>query len=755
MSTPPSAPAASDTVDARGNVTSRVTGGTGGLTESWTYAASCTGTTSATCNKPLSYTDPMGKVTNYTYNSQGQVTKVERPAAAAGGTRPTVSFTYANHQAFYKNSAGAIVASGQPVSLLTTTKTCAVAATCPGTANETVLTLNYGPQSAGTPNNLLPLTQTVASGNNAVSSASSFTYDNIGNRLSTDGPLAGTADTTRYRYNKNRELIGMVGPDPDGTGARKHIGERTTYNSSGLVQSVEAVNVNSLSDADWNAATSLQKAETIYDANDRPVRQIITAGGVTHSITLQTAGSDGPDRIIRSSYNEVNQITKIETSVGLANQRAYATYVYDSNSLLTSVTDAENNKTTYSYDTLYRLIKTQYPSPIKGAASSSTTDYEQLTYNARSDITNRRLRNGTNIAMSYDDLGRLTVTNLPGTEPDRSYSYDLLGRVTSVTQTGLTPTSFTYDALSRRLTEAGPLGTNSYSYDVAGRRTSMVYPGGGLTVNYDYDVTGKMLAIRENGATSGVGVLAAYAYDDYGRMTTLTRGNGTVSSYSYDAASRPTSLAHDLAGTAQDITIGMTGYTPSSQIKAVTRSNDSYAYTAYVNVNRSYTSNGRNQYTQTGPVTAGYDARGNLTGSAGNSYVYRSENLMTSGNVGGAAFTMAYDPLLRLYQTAGAVTTRFGYDGLDLIAEYNGSNALQRRYVHGPGADEPLLWYEGSGLTDRRWYHSDERGSVIAVTNGSGAMLSINTYDDFGIPAAANAGRFQYTGQTWLPEIGM
>ena len=31
----------------------------------------------------------------------------------------------------------------------------------------------------------------------------------------------------------------------------------------------------------------------------------------------------------------------------------------------------------------------------------------------------------------------------------------------------------------------------------------------------------------------------------------------------------------------------------------------------------------------------------------------------------------------------------------------------------------------------------------------------MNAYDDYGIPAAANAGRFQYTGQAWLPEIGM
>jgi RHS repeat-associated protein len=34
-------------------------------------------------------------------------------------------------------------------------------------------------------------------------------------------------------------------------------------------------------------------------------------------------------------------------------------------------------------------------------------------------------------------------------------------------------------------------------------------------------------------------------------------------------------------------------------------------------------------------------------------------------------------------------------------------------------------------------------------------VLWINTYDEYGIPGAGNQGRFQYTGQAWLPELGM
>jgi RHS repeat-associated protein len=146
--------------------------------------------------------------------------------------------------------------------------------------------------------------------------------------------------------------------------------------------------------------------------------------------------------------------------------------------------------------------------------------------------------------------------------------------------------------------------------------------------------------------------------------------------------------------------------------------------------------------------------KGNLTSAGSTTYAYSSENLLTSATGGIAT---AYDPAMRLYQTsdASAGTTRFGYDGAALIAEYNGSNALLRRYVHGPGSDEPLVWYEGSGTSDRRFLHSDERGSVVAVTNSAGTTLNVNGYNEYGIPSSGNVGRFQYTGQTWLPELGM
>jgi RHS repeat-associated protein len=148
-------------------------------------------------------------------------------------------------------------------------------------------------------------------------------------------------------------------------------------------------------------------------------------------------------------------------------------------------------------------------------------------------------------------------------------------------------------------------------------------------------------------------------------------------------------------------------------------------------------------------VNPTYDARGNLTSAGSTTYGYTSENRLASAG----ANLFAYDPLGRMhYYAQGGVA--FMYDGSEILAELNLSNPSQilRRYVSGAGQDEPLVWYEGAGTTDRRFLHHDERGSVVAVTNSAGAVIAINGYDEHGIPNSTNQGRFQYTGQAWLAE---
>jgi RHS repeat-associated protein len=105
--------------------------------------------------------------------------------------------------------------------------------------------------------------------------------------------------------------------------------------------------------------------------------------------------------------------------------------------------------------------------------------------------------------------------------------------------------------------------------------------------------------------------------------------------------------------------------------------------------------------------------------------------------------------------TGNANTTRFLYDGDALVAEYAASGAMLRRHAHWPGADIPLTTYEGSGFATVRQLFADRQGSIAAIADETGVRMAVNSYDEYGIPGTGNSGRFQYTGQIWLAELGM
>ena len=69
---------------------------------------------------------------------------------------------------------------------------------------------------------------------------------------------------------------------------------------------------------------------------------------------------------------------------------------------------------------------------------------------------------------------------------------------------------------------------------------------------------------------------------------------------------------------------------------------------------------------------------------------------------------------------------RFLSDGLDTVIELNDQNLVRQRYVHGPGIDQPLIWYDYPVNGYRRGLMTDERGSVISVTNIDGNPIAIN-----------------------------
>jgi len=161
------------------------------LTENWTYSWTCY-TSQATCNQPLTHTDPRGQVTSYTYdNTTGQVL-TETDPADANGINPVKRYAYTVKYAYIKNASGAYVAESVGISLLTSEKTCRTTATvsgaCAGGSSDEIETdYDYGPNSG--PNNLLLRGKVVTA--NGTSLRACYGYDNYGNKISETAPRAG------------------------------------------------------------------------------------------------------------------------------------------------------------------------------------------------------------------------------------------------------------------------------------------------------------------------------------------------------------------------------------------------------------------------------------------------------------------------------------------------------------------------------------------------------------------------------------
>ena len=471
------------------------------------------------------------------------------------------------------------------------------------------------------------------------------------------------------------------------------------------------------------------------------------------------AGSFGPDRITHNVYNAAGQLLKTQRAYGTSLQQDYVTYTYTPNGKRASVTDANGNRAEMRYDGHDRQNRWVFPSKTT-PGSVNESDFESYTYDDAGNRLSLRKRDGKTLTYQYDGLNRVTSKTVPISASGAAgysvhYGYDvqdlqLFARFSSARRALASRT--VYDAFGRLRSSTNTMGGVSRvlgtDYNASNGDTQLNYPGG-VSFLHQHDGAGRLKAILENGATT----VADFNYDVLGRRSDATIG-GAVMSDEYDDISRLSILTNNLTGTAADQTLTFS-YNPASQIITRIESNDAYKNTTPDGPARNYSVNGLNQYTSVAGTTHTYDLNGNLTSDGTTSFVYDAENRLVSAN--GGTKTLTYDPMGRLFQiSSGSSKTQFLYDGDRLVAEYNGiSGTLLRRYVHGPGADEPLLWYEGSGLTLRRGLFANHQGSIVAVADANGGSVGINAYDAYGVPNSSNMGRFQYTGQAWLAELGL
>ena len=347
------------------------------------------------------------------------------------------------------------------------------------------------------------------------------------------------------------------------------------------------------------------------------------------------------------------------------------------------------------------------------------------------------------IGYGYDSNSRLTGVTLPG-PVTINYTYDAAGNLTSVTDPSGT-TTMTFDLLGRRLTRTDPNGkTVAFTYTPAGRLRTVTYPGGNA-VTYTYDTAGRLAEItdwRSNQTT--------FQYDALNRVTQVNLPNGTRTLYTYDTAGRVATRVNQKAD-ATVIASYAYSYTPAGQIATVQGSqpltgspSPSVSSYSFDPINRMLSANVNGVLT-----TYAFDDRGNLTSKAG----------------GGTTTTYTYDALNRLVSVAdGTNTTAYTYDGAGnrLTKTYNGTTT---RYVReggaiyctldGSGNVQTYNIYAGSLLYsldaagNKRAYHSDERGSIMGITDAGQNLVQSYDYDPYGKLIASSGGlvnAFQYVG---------
>ncbi|WP_339669314.1 RHS repeat-associated core domain-containing protein [uncultured Paraglaciecola sp.] len=603
-----------------------------------------------------------------------------------------------------------------------------------------------------------------------------------------------TAETfkTVYRYNNMGQLTGTISSDPDGTGSLKHLATRNIFDSRGFLVRIEEgwlssfqnENVAPVSWSGFNIAVKhertfddLGRMETAsitaangtkrlltqysYDNDNRVVCKAIRMNPSTFSslpssaCTLGSEGSYGADRITRYTYGPEGhgEVTREERAVGTSFGQTYVEYEYNSDYLIEGITDANGNYTKQTYDSFARLAYRYYPSKTS-TGNYNSSDYEHFSYDNEGNILSERKRDGQTISFDYDDLSQMIRKNVPGTSNDVYYSYDNMGNTLtakfgSATGSGISNLYTGFGELKTVTTTLGGTRTLQYQYDKNSNRTRITHPDNKY-FSFAYDSLGRYTSIKEQASST----LVSYQYYNSGKAKSLSANSGVTTTYDYDDTNRLDGIVHNVSGSNYDVNYDFT-YNPSNQVETRATSNDLYVYNESAFGTTHYVSNGLNQYSQVGGVTYTYDTKGNLKSDGSSTYTFDVENRLTSVS-GAKNATLKYDPLGRLYEyNSNGNTTRFLYDGDQLILEYDTSGKILKRYVYGEGIDRPLLQYTGglTGTSQRQYLIADYLGSIIAITNNSGSVQNVNSYDNFGIADQGNLNRFGYTGQIYLSEL--
>jgi RHS repeat-associated protein len=240
------------------------------------------------------------------------------------------------------------------------------------------------------------------------------------------------------------------------------------------------------------------------------------------------------------------------------------------------------------------------------------------------------------------------------------------------------------------------------------------------SATYGYDA---MANITSSGTT-------LFGYDPLNRLLTANYTNNAFDrTYTYDAV-----------GNRETETIGSVSYDyiygTGNRLNEIRRLSDNALINRF-----DYDDNGNMLRKWNGTTTIlvalGYDDRGRVTSASGPGFIHG----------------YGYDPLgFRVRRIDASGTHLFHLEGEHLEATYDGSGALQAKYLRGAVIDEVVNGYQfdASGSPTNYTFHHDQVTSVVALTGHTATLDEATSYAPFGevlTGGASTSNPLRYTGR--------
>ena len=321
------------------------------------------------------------------------------------------------------------------------------------------------------------------------------------------------------------------------------------------------------------------------------------------------------------------------------------------------------------------------------------------------------------------------------------FAWDDAGRLSSLTDIHGTATAYGYDAGNRLTTVTRAGKTTTCQYDEAGRLASLAYPNG-VSCDFTYDHDSRVTRMLwEKGATLLYHL--EYRYDRAGnrtrRMVTKSPEAAVIEDFNYDALSRLVRVdengslrAHYKYDPAGNRLLKKRPPTLTSTGHGVVVDNDElYEYDAsdeLVAMNST-----RFRWDRVGQLVEKDDpAQANPTRYEWNAAHRLSKVILP--DLTSAEYRYNGDELRTWRREPSGAETNYywvpsGILGLSqVLNETDGTGAPKANYVLGPNGLIAIV--DGDG--HERYYVFDALGSVLALTDETGAVTDTYSYDEYG-----------------------